>query len=74
MPPRKEQAQVPTLGRIVHFTGAEGGPMAALIVRVNDNDSVNLEVYGPFGLNVHRQDVPFSDSPTPGCWSWPPRV
>jgi hypothetical protein len=71
VPSRKPQE--PTVGRIVHYQATEGDrPCAALIVAVYPR-GVNLEVFGPTGVNVHRQHVPFAEEPTPAHWSWPPR-
>jgi hypothetical protein len=34
---------------------------------------VDLAVLNPTGLFFDDQ-VPYAEEPTPGCWSWPPRV
>jgi hypothetical protein len=73
VPPRK--VQEPSVGRIVHyFVEADMQPRAALIVAVQPDGTVNLEVFGPHGVNVHRQHVPHSEEYAEDCWSWPPRA
>ncbi|PBC80126.1 hypothetical protein BX265_4962 [Streptomyces sp. TLI_235] len=43
----------------------------------NDGSSlplvVSLCVFNPTGM-FFDDAVPYSEEPTPGCWSWPPRV
>ena len=34
---------------------------------------VSLCVLNPTGM-FFNQNVPYSETPKPGCWSWPPRV
>lgn len=77
----------PTIGRTVHYQsyGTPGGeygsePRAAIITAVfNGQDEetgdgfVSLAVLNPTGLFFH-QAVPYAETPTPGHWSWPPRV
>lgn len=36
-------------------------------------DTVSLAVLNPSGL-FFDQAVPYADTPTPGHWTWPPRV
>jgi hypothetical protein len=74
----------PTIGRIVHFHD-EGGPYAAIVVRVYDNAAqcVDLVTFGSrsiyFQPNVPEWmpvDVNYADGtnlPQPGWWTWPPR-
>lgn len=75
----------PTVGRIVHYQsyGTPGGeyasqPRAAVITEVHPQQgneeapSVGLAILNPTGLFFTRA-VPYSPSPKPGCWSWPPR-
>lgn len=78
----------PTVGRIVHYQsyGTPGGefmpePRAALITEVNapgTHESYGLGLVGLCVLNPTGQffnrNVPFSETPKPGCWNWPPRV
>ncbi len=71
--------QKPTIGRIVHYQsfgtpGAEytSQPRAAVITQVLAGDSVGLCILNPTG-QFFNPNVPFSDTPKPGCWNWPPR-
>ena len=74
----------PTLGRIVHFMAPDdcgGETYAGIIVATYANglrpggveDKVDLVTFGPSSF-YHNNGVPFAEKPTPGCWSWPPRV
>jgi len=73
----------PTIGRTVHFRGANrdgsaGDVYAAIITAVHENGTVDLVTFGPnsvyFQHNVPQDDHPQSAEPLAGCWSWPPRV
>lgn len=71
--------QIPSIGRIVHYQrfGSPGGehkaePSPAVITQVYENDECQLFVMNPNGVYFNR--TPFSETPKPGCWSWPPRV
>ena len=71
----------PTVGRIVHFYAPSGcvgpeslsGPYAALVTGVNDDASINLTTFGPTGSIYPQLRIEHADTPTPGCWNWPPR-
>ena len=78
----------PTIGRIVHYQsfGTPGGEYlpetrAAIITEVHDDDPVpesgvpyvGLCILNPTGQFFNR-NVRYAETPTPGCWSWPPRV
>jgi hypothetical protein len=72
----------PTIGHIVHYQsrGSKDGvfeplPRAAIVTEVDDisGTMVGLAVLNPTGFFFDR-DVPFSEEPKPGHWSWPPRV
>lgn len=70
----------PSVGRIVHYQsyGTPGGEYpsterAAVITEVVGGGAVGLCVLNPEGLFFNK-DVPYSEQPSPGCWSWPPRV
>lgn len=72
----------PSIGRIVHYHsfGTPGGefkpaPRAAVVTQVNADvrNSVGLCILNPTG-QYFNTDVPFAEEPTPGHWSWPPRV
>jgi hypothetical protein len=76
--------QKPTVRRMVQYTsyGSPGGEYesldrAAVITEVDDpnepRSSVGLCILNPTGL-FFAQHVKYSEKPTPGCWSWPPRV
>jgi hypothetical protein len=73
--------QKPSIGRIVHYQsyGTPGGeylpePRAAVITTVGRNgSSVGLCILNPTGM-FFNTDVPFSETPKPGHWNWPPRV
>jgi hypothetical protein len=80
--------QKPTVGRIVHYQayGTPGGefpsvPRAAIITEVgHDGIAENFEATGEVGLCVMNptglflnRGVPYSETPRPGCWNWPPR-
>lgn len=80
--------QVPSIGRVVHYHsyGTPGGeylpaPRAAIITEVHDSEpvpehgvaDVGLAVLNPTGL-FFNQHVGYAPGPTPGHWSWPPRV
>ena len=70
----------PSVGRIVHYHsyGTPGGefkplPRAAIVTQVNDDGTIGLCAVNPTGLFFHER-CPYSDSPKPGHWNWPPRV
>lgn len=79
----------PTIGRIVHYQsyGTPGGeylpePRAAIITTtynetpdLADPDLLyaGLAVLNPTGMSFN-QLVPFSETPKPGHWSWPPHT
>jgi hypothetical protein len=72
----------PSIGRIVHYQsyGSPGGehqslPRAAVITEVlsEDTNTVSLCVLNPTGQYFDR-GVPYSETPKPGHWNWPPRV
>lgn len=72
--------QKPSIGRIVHYQkyGTPGGehkaePSPAVITKVEEDGSTcHLFVMNPNGLYFNK--TPFAETPTPGCWSWPPKV
>lgn len=73
--------QKPSVGRIVHYQsyGTPGGeysslPRAAVITETyGESSCVGLCVLNPTG-QFFTQSVPYSETPKPGHWSWPPRV
>lgn len=69
---------VPTLGRIVHYTGAttgEGNAEAAIITRgaPAPEGRVSLLVLGETAT-YRATDIPFSEVGASGSWRWPLRV
>jgi len=70
-------SQTPSIGRIVHFQhpAQAGGPIAAIITSVLEDDVVLLTAFMPSQLPGYVvKPVPFAETPTPGHWSWPPRI
>lgn len=75
------EGQVPSVGRIVHYQSygtpkGEYKPLAraAVVTEVDeDGSTVGLCVLNPTG-QFFNQHVPFSPTPEPGYWNWPPRV
>jgi hypothetical protein len=73
---------LPTVGRAVHYHDPHGArsAVAAIVVAVPDAaepiapDTVSLALLMPERLLAWKQDVPFSETPAPGHWSWPPRA
>jgi hypothetical protein len=76
----------PSVGRVVHYHsyGTPGGEYlpearAAIITAVaaaeleGATDQVSLAILNPTGM-FFNVDVPFSETPAPGHWSWPPRA
>lgn len=76
-PPASPPAQVPSMGRIVHFqehVGAE--PVAGMITRVcgpGPEAMVNLIIFVDGVGTQPRTSVPFAGTHSWG-WSWPPRA
>lgn len=77
--------QPPSLGRIVHIHLQQiVGDMAhhhvatkaraAMITDVGEDNTVSLVVFEPGAELRHLSHVPFSDTPEPNHWSWPPMV
>ncbi len=74
----------PSIGRIVHFypnpLNPTGHPSAAIIASVHEaqldaeRKMVNLCVISHDGSTSSVRDVPFAAEPTPGHWTWPPRL
>ena len=59
-----------TAGCIVHYYAPEGSGACAAIVNCDTGPTgfAQLTVFGPNGPVVH--DVPYSEEPDPGRWSW----
>ncbi|MDQ0756083.1 hypothetical protein [Arthrobacter sp. B3I4] len=79
-------SQTPSIGRIVHFYPAQSlpdcanGPWAAIITAVHRRGShvpdggISASVFLPSGTAAGYPFLPFSETPKPGHWSWPPRT
>jgi hypothetical protein len=69
-----------SVGRIVHFNSYEPLPswntrdkaLAAIIVHVHDDETVNLVVFTELGDPLQCHKVKFGIQR--GQWQWPPRV
>lgn len=79
----------PSVSRIVHFhfalevpvpdTESEtvivpSAPQAAIVTEVVGETDVHLHIFPPNQMPYPMYSVPFSEEPSPGCWSWPPLV
>lgn len=69
----------PTVGRIVHFWHRLDEPWAAIVTRVVTDTEVHLAIFWPgvqdnSDLPLYDVAHPFSETPEPGHWSWPPRA
>lgn len=69
----------PEIGRIVHYQsyGTPNGefepkPRPAIITEVHDDNKVSATVFQPQGM--YFNELPFSEEPKPGHWSWPPHL
>lgn len=74
--------QTPSVGRIVHYQsyGTPGGeylpePRAAIITATDGaaDNLADLCILNPGGL-FFNSAVQYAETPTPGCWNWPPRT
>lgn len=72
--------QKPSVSRTVHYQsyGTPGGeynsqPRAAIITIVHSDTDVGLFIVNPTGT-FFNEHVPYSETPKPGHWSWPPRL
>lgn len=76
----------PSIGRIVHYQayGSPNGehksePRAAVITQVLTTETgaitteVGLAILNPTGM-FFNPIVPYSETPKPGHWNWPPRT
>lgn len=86
--PETGDSVIPSIGRIVHYHsyGTPGGeyqpePRAAIVTAVpprsdgspGDGSVLSLAVLNPTGMFFNTA-VPVAAAPTPGHWTWPPRV
>ncbi|MCG7592399.1 hypothetical protein [Mycobacterium sp. PSTR-4-N] len=49
------------------------GRPAALVPELPDDTTVDLVVHG-LGGDYREYAIPYSETPAPGTWSWPPRA
>lgn len=64
--------QVPSIGRIVFYTTAQGTERPAIITRVVDDEEVDLTVFNSDGA-VPVKNALLDEPGEPGSWSWPQR-
>jgi hypothetical protein len=72
----------PSVIRCVHYYPASrhpdpaliGPPQAAIITGVHNETCVDLFLMPPACQGEPATSVEFSETPTPGHWTWPPRV
>ncbi|MDJ0321839.1 hypothetical protein [Pseudarthrobacter sp. PS3-L1] len=64
-------SQKPSVGRIVHLTGADGNPIAAIVTAVMPNGAIKAHPFIP-----NENDITWDECQEPGQagWSWPPRA
>ena len=79
----QRRADVPTVGRIVHYLLFDTRKtVPAIVVAVRDDEHVDLFVMSPYptiGGSIPKtgefeRNVKFSRCQKRGCWSWPPRA
>jgi len=80
--------QTPTVGRIVHYYPLQNpayktppGPYAAIVtasavdLQLPETEAcIAAMVLFPSGNPIGHHCIPFSETPKPGHWSWPPRA
>lgn len=77
---------LPSIGRIVHYCsyGTPNGeylsaPRAAIVTAVHTpvpgdgEETISLCILNPTGM-FFTSGLKYSETPKPGCWSWPPKV
>jgi hypothetical protein len=70
---RVSSVQVPSVGRIVHFSShTDPACRAAMIAAVGD-DTVTLTVFNPLPDTVIKS-CQYNSGRVPGSWHWPERV
>lgn len=77
---KKEDAKTgpkPSIGRQVHYHGANDVPYAATIVKVHSDDCVNLHILPngePGEIEGATLKTSIVQGDEPGMWNWPPIV
>lgn len=74
--------QTPTVGRSVHYHRDTADKSihveAAIITAIDENTgAISLAIFSTMEGDApvwSKKNVPCSETPAPGCWSWPPRV
>lgn len=61
----------PSIGRIVHFQ-FDGLAHAALVIGINEDETVDLQVFYRDGETEHVTNIPQGD--VSETWNWPPRA
>lgn len=68
----------PTIGRIVLYQryGTPGGehkaePSPAIITNIINEETQECQLFVMNPNGVYFNPTPFSETPKPGCWSWP---
>lgn len=70
-----------SIGRVVHYQkyGTPGGehlptPSPAMITLVLNEDTQECQLFVMNPNGVYFNPTPFSETPKPGHWNWPPKV
>lgn len=78
--------QQPSIGRIVHYTrlgtgingqpgNYEGETVPAIITALFEDGAVALKIFYYYVEDPwHTDAYPYSETPKPGHWTWPPRT
>ena len=76
--PTEKPRVKPTIGRIVHVWGPGPLPLstaevpyAGLIVGLRENGRVNIAAFNASGVPTARLNLPYSETPKAGHWTWP---
>lgn len=63
----------PTIGRIVHYTDAEGVDTAAIVTHVWSPTTVNLTLFPDYHTADALRVQSANEGSGPGTWHWPER-